>query len=202
MSRRALRPIVVLDLIMVLGMAAVLPGCGSGPTPPAPPCPAGLALSAAGLTRGQPVEETPGGGCLAARAAGGDIAAALRLGDFYAAQPGPLPLIDTNGREVHWYRLAGDLGSPLGAWRATQLIDTDEDRQVPNDALAYLFTAVKGGIPEAGDYLIEQWQNGRIDPGKLWGMRRWLNKPGPLPEAERTGIIAGLAEPADELEPE
>jgi hypothetical protein len=159
-------------------------------------------LSADGLARGIPVEATPGGHCLAARAEAGDPAAALRLGDFYSAQPGPLPLIDRNGREVHWYRLAGDLGSPLGAWQAAQLIDVDPDRQVPNDALSYIFTAIKGGIPEAGDYLVDQWQDGRVDPGKLWALRRWLGQPGPLSDERRNDIIAGLNLPADELEPE
>ena len=187
--------------IAVLTATMLVAGCASTPAQMVPTCPADVVLSAA-LGRGQAVEDTPGGRCLAQRAAAGDIAAALRLGDFYTAQPGPLPLIDRNGHEVHWYRLAGDLGSPIGAWHATQLIDTDRERQVPNDALSYLFTAVKGGLPEAGDYLVEQWQNGRIDPGKLWGLRRWLNQPGPLGDEARADIIAGLNEPADELEPE
>ena len=184
--------------IAALGLVSA---CSSAPPPAPPPCPANLVLSAA-LAQGQPVEATPGGRCLAQRATAGDIVAALRLGDFYTAQAGTLPLIDRNGREVHWYRLAADLGSPLGAWHATRLIDVDQDRQVPNDALAYLFTAIKGGIPEAGDYLVEQWQNGRVDPGKLWGMRRWLDRPGALPDEQRADIVAGLNEPADELEPE
>jgi hypothetical protein len=187
---------------LALAMVALVSGCGAQ-RPSAPPtCPANLVLSAGGLAQGIPVEATPGGHCLAARAELGDPAAALRLGDFYAAQPGPLPLIDRNGREVHWYRLAGDLGSPLGAWRAAQLIDLDHDRQVPNDALSYIFTAIKGGIPEAGDYLVDQWQDGRVDPGKLWGLRRWLGQPGTLSDERRNDIIAGLNLPADELEPE
>jgi len=186
---------------ILLAALAMLSGCSSVRSPAPPPCPAKLVLSAA-LSRGQPVEDTPGGRCLADRATAGDIAAALRLGQFYLAQPGPLPLIDRNGREVHWFRLAADHGSTQGAWQAVQLIDVDKDRQVPNDALAYLFTAVKGGIPEAGDYLIDQWQDGRIDPGKLWTLRRWLGQPGPLSDEARADIIAGLNQPADELEPE
>lgn len=186
---------------LVIAALGMLCSCTSAPPPVPQPCPANLVLSAA-LAQGQPVEDTPGGRCLADQATAGDIAAALRLGDFYTAQPGPLPLIDRNGREVHWYRLAGDLGSPLGAWRAMQLIDLDRDRQVPNDALAYLFTAIKGGIPESGDYLVEQWQNGRVDPGKLWAMRRWLGQPGALSAEDRADIISGLNQPADELEPE
>jgi hypothetical protein len=187
---------------LALGMAALVSGCGAQHAPAPPTCPAQLVLPADGLAQGIPVETTPGGRCLATRAEAGDAAAALRLGDFYAAQPGPLPLIDRNGREVHWYRLAGDLGSPLGAWQAAQLIDNDPDRQVPNDALAYIFTAIKGGIPEAGDYLVDQWQDGRVDPGKLWGLRRWLARPGPLSAERRKDIIDGLNLPADELEPE
>jgi sugar lactone lactonase YvrE len=38
----------------------------------------------------------------------GDVAAELRLGDFYHEQKGALPLIDTRGRQIHRYRLAAD----------------------------------------------------------------------------------------------
>jgi hypothetical protein len=181
------------------GLAALLAGCASAPAPAPPVCPAKAALSASAPVRGIPVESTPAGQCLALRAQAGDIAAALRLGDFYRTVPGTLPLIDRRGRQVHWYRLAADHGSPEGAWAAVQLIDVNRDIQVPNDALAYLFVAIKAGVPDAGDYLVDQWQDGRVDPGKLWGLRRWLARPGALPEAERAAIINGLNQPADEL---
>ena len=184
-----------------LGLIAALGSCATPPPAP-PPCPANIALSPADPVRGVPVEDTPGGQCLATRATRGDVAAMLRLGDFYSGLSDPVPLIDRHGRQVHWYRLAGDHGSPPGAWAAVALLDTDHDRQVPNDALAYLYTAIKGGIPAAGDYLVDQWQDGRVDPGKLWAMRRWLNRPGVLPEDQRTAIIAGLNAPPDELAPE
>ena len=148
-----------------------------------PPCAADIVLSADATKRGIPVEATPGGRCLAARAEAGDVAAQLRLGDFYHDAPGTMPLIDRRGH----------------AWAAVQLIDTNRDIQVPNDALAYLFVAVKAGIPEAGDYLVDQWQDGRIDPGKLWRLRRWLATPGVLPNDMRTAIIDGLNAPPDEL---
>jgi len=183
---------------LVLG-AMVLAGCASKPAPALPRCAPDAALSLLAPIHGVPVEATPAGQCLALRAQAGDIAAALRLGDFYRTLPGTLPLIDRRGRQVHWYRLAADRGSPAGAWAAVQLIDINRDIQVPNDALAYLFVALKAGIPEAGDYLIDQWQDGRVDPGKLWGLRRWLAKPGTLPDDERAAIIAGLNQPADEL---
>lgn len=185
-----------------LGAAIALSGCSAQHPPARPPCPAAVALSADAPHNGRPVEDTADGRCLAMEAEAGGIAAALQLGDFYRTMAGPLPLIDRNGREVHWYRLAGDHGSPIGAWQATRLIDLDHDRQVPNDALAYLFTAVKGRVPEAEDYLVDQWQAGRIDPGKLWTLRRWLDQPGALPAAERSAIIAGLNAPTDELAPE
>jgi hypothetical protein len=188
--------------LIALGAVAALAGC-TGERAPAPPvCPANPVLSAAAPARGVPVEDTPAGHCLATRATAGDIAAALRLGDFYSTLPGTMPLIDRRGRQVHWYRLAADEGSPLGAWRAARLIDTDPDRQVPNDALSYIFVALKADIPEAGDYLVDQWQAGRVDPGKLWALRRWLDRPGALPEDQRRDIIAGLNAPTDELEPE
>jgi hypothetical protein len=188
--------------LLALGALAAMAGCAREPAPNPPVCPANLVLSAADPARGVPVEDTPAGHCLAARAEAGDIAAALRLGDFYSTLPGTAPLIDRHGRQVHWYRLAGDRGSPLGAWHAARLIDIDRDRQVPNDALSYVFVALKGDIPEAGDYLVDQWQAGRVDPGKLWAMRRWLDRPGALPDDERKAIIAGLNAPTDELEPE
>lgn len=187
---------------LALGALALLPGCAHQPTPGPPPCPADLVLSAAAPAHGTPVEATPGGRCLAARAQAGDVAAALQLGDFYRTVPGTLPLIDRRGRQIHWYRLAADRGSAVGAWQAVQLIDINRDIQVPNDALAYLFVAIKAGIPEAGDYLIDQWQDGRVDPGKLWALRRWLARPGAIPEDQRRDIIAGLNAPADELEEE
>jgi len=192
----------IVRTLIALGALAALASCARE-RPPAPPaCPANLVLSAADPARGVPVEDTPAGHCLAARAAAGDITAALRLGDFYSALPGTVPLIDRRGRQVHWYRLAADRGSPLAAWRAARLIDTDPDRQVPNDALSYVFVALKGDIPEAGDYLVDQWQAGRVDPGKLWALRRWLDHPGTLPEDQRKDIIAGLNASTDELEPE
>ena len=185
----------------LIGLLA-LAGCTQAPPPPppSPPCAVGTSLPTAGLARGIPVEDTPGGHCLADRAEAGDNDAALRLGDFYRELPGILPLIDRKGHELHWYRLAGDRGSALGGWRAALLIDNDRDRQVPNDALAYVIAALKAGIPEAGDYLVDQWQDGRIDPGKLWSLRRWLNQPGALPADQRAEIIAGLNAPTDELE--
>lgn len=184
---------------LMTGLAALLAGCAASPAPAPPACPADLALSPAAPVHGVPVEDTPAGQCLALRAQAGDIAAALRLGDFYRTLPGTLPLIDRRGRQVHWYRLAADHGSPLGAWEAVQLIDINRDIQVPNDALAYLFVAIKAGIPQAGDYLVDQWQDGRVDPGKLWALRRWLAKPGHLPDDERAAILDGLNQPADEL---
>lgn len=191
-----------LKRVLVLGLFVLLCGCSEDRPPAAPLCPANLELSASAPSRGMPVEDTPAGQCLAARALAGDLTAAVRLGEFYSALPGTVPLIDRRGRQVHWYRLAADHGSPLGAWRASRLIDIDPDRQVPNDALSYLFVAVKGQVPEAGDYLVDQWQAGRIDPGKLWALRRWLGKPGALPDDQRTAMIAGLNAPTDELEPE
>ena len=181
--------------------ALVLVGCTRAPQPPASrPCLASTVLPADAPAHGIPVEQTPAGHCLADRAEAGDIDAALQLGDFYRELPGTLPLIDRKGHELHWYRLAADRGSPPGAWQAARLIDNDRDRQVPNDALAYVITALKGGIPDAGDYLVDQWQDGRIDPGKLWSLRRWLNQPGALPADQRADIIAGLNAPTDELE--
>jgi len=188
--------------LCVLGATALLIGCARQPAPVPPRCPAGLVLSVAAPAQGTPVEATPAGQCLAARATAGDVAAALRLGDFYRTAPGTLPLIDRRGRQIHWYRLAADRGSAVGAWQAVQLIDINRDIQVPNDALAYLFVAIKAGIPEAGDYLVDQWQDGRVDPGKLWALRRWLARPGAIPEDQRRDIIAGLNAPADELEEE
>jgi len=162
-------------------------------------CDAGAVLSADGPRRGIPVEQSPAGQCLSARAEAGDIAAALRLGNFYLGVPGTLPLMDRKGHELHWFRLAGDRGDATGAWQAVQLIDNDRDRQVPNDALAYLIVAIKGGIPEAGDYVVDQWQDGRIDPGKIWALRRWLDRPGALPADQRAAIINGLNAPPDDL---
>jgi hypothetical protein len=180
-----------------------LAGCAQQAPAPMPECRANLVLPAQAPAHGVPVEDTPAGRCLAARAKAGDVAAALRLGDFYSAIPGKLPLIDRNGRRVHWYRLAGDHASPTGAWHAVALLDVDHDRQVPNDALAYLITAIKGGIPEAGDYLMDQWEDGRVDPGKLWALRRWLAHPGALPADQARAIIAKLnTPPTDELAPE
>jgi len=183
-----------------LPLIALLAACGRSPAPPVPPpCPANLVLPASAPAQGIPVEDTPAGQCLAARASAGDVAAQLRLGDFYRDTPGTMPLIDRRGRQLHWYRMAADKGSPAGAWAAVQLIDINRDIQVPNDALAYLFVAVKAGIPEAGDYLVDQWQDGRIDPGKLYRLRQWLARPGALPEDQRQDIIAGLNAPVDEL---
>lgn len=172
----------------------LLAACAAPPAP-LPRCMPDAALDPAPPYRGVPVETTAAGRCLAARAQAGDSAASLALGDYYRALPGTLPLIDRNGREVHWYRLAADHGSAAGAWMATLLIDTDPDRQVPNDALAYLFEAVRGGIPEAGDRLIDQWQAGRIDPGKLWAFRRWLATDRTLDLAARAEIVRELAKP-------
>jgi hypothetical protein len=183
----------------LLAGCAVLAGCTAPAAPVPPPCTPPPVLSADAPARGIPVEATPGGQCLAARAEAGDVAAQLRLGDFYHDAPGTMPLIDRRGRQIHWYRMAADRGSPAGAWAAVQLIDINRDIQVPNDALSYLFVAVKAGIPEAGDYLVDQWQDGRIDPGKLWRLRRWLATPGVLPADQRAAIIAGLNAPADEL---
>ncbi len=185
--------------LLTLGACTALAGCAKPAAPVPPPCAADIVLSADATKRGIPVEATSGGRCLAARAEAGDVAAQLRLGDFYHDAPGTMPLIDRRGHQVHWYRLAADRGSPAGAWAAVQLIDTNRDIQVPNDALAYLFVAVKAGIPEAGDYLVDQWQDGRIDPGKLWRLRRWLATPGVLPNDMRTAIIDGLNAPPDEL---
>jgi len=177
-----------------------LSGCApSAKSPVLAACPTGAILSADAPRRGIPVEQTPAGKCLADHAEAGDIAAALRLGDFYLAVPGTLPLIDRKGHELHWFRLAADRGNATGAWQAAQLIDNDRDRQVPNDALAYIIVAIKGGIPEAGDYVVDQWQDGRIDPGKIWALRRWLDQPGILPADQRAAIIAGLNAPPDDL---
>jgi hypothetical protein len=170
--------------------AAMLWGCSPAAKPPAlARCAPDAVLSADAPRHGIPVEQTPAGRCLADHAEAGDIAAALKIGDFYLAVPGTLPLIDRKGHELHWFRLAADHGDPTGAWAAAQLIDNDRDRQVPNDALAYLIVAIKGGIPEAGDYIVDQWQDGR----------RWLDHPGVLPEDQRAAIIAGLNAPADDL---
>ena len=175
-------------------------GCSQTAAPVAPaPCPLHAALSAEAPAKGIAVETTNPGQCLAIRAEASDLTAALQLGDFYHDLPGTIPLIDRRGHQLHWYRVAANGGSPAGAWAAVRLIDTNHDIQVPNDALAYLFVAVKAGIPEAGDYLIDQWQDGRIDPGKLWRMRRWLDTPGALPAGQRDEIIAGLNAPADTL---
>ncbi|WP_428334338.1 hypothetical protein [Novosphingobium sp.] len=185
-----------------LGLIAVLTlwGCTPAAKAPAPgPCAPDAVLSADAPRRGIPVEQTPAGRCMADRAEAGDIAAGLKIGDFYLNVPGTLPLIDRKGHELHWFRLAGDHGDATGAWAAAQLIDNDRDRQVPNDALAYLIVAIKGGIPEAGDYIVDQWQDGRVDPGKIWALRRWLDQPGVLPEDQRVAIIAGLNAPADDL---
>jgi hypothetical protein len=187
-------------LPLVTPLAALLSACSDQPAPTAPPpCPADAVLSAAAPALGTPVEATPAGHCLSMRAEAGDVAAQLRLGDFYRDTPGTMPLIDRRGRQIHWYRMAADKGSPAGAWEAVQLIDINPDIQVPNDALAYLFVAVKAGIPDAGEYLTDQWQDGRIDPGKLYRLRQWLAKPGVLPEDQRRDIIDGLNAPADEL---
>ena len=190
---RSLAPIALLALA----------GCART-APPAPPeCPVGLALDAAAPLQGVPVETTAPGACLAARAEAGDVGAQIRLGDFYHALPGPLPLIDRRGRELHWYRLAADHGSPQAAWAAAQLIDRDMDLQVPNDALAYAITALKGGIEDADDFIVDEYQSGRIDPGKLWGLRRWMDTPGAISAARRQAILEGLAQPpGDELEEE
>jgi hypothetical protein len=185
--------------LLAFGAGLALTGCARQPVPVPPTCPAELALSPAAPASGIPVEMTPAGQCLATRAEAGDVSAQLRLGSFYHDLPGTMPMIDRRGRQLHWYRLAADRGSAPGAWAAVQLIDTNRDIQVPNDALSYLFVAVKAGIPEAGDYLVDQWQDGRIDPGKLWRLRRWLNTPGTLPTDQRTAILNGLNAPADEL---
>jgi hypothetical protein len=179
----------------------LLAGCSRAVAPPAPPpCPAAV-LSADAPRRGVPVEDTPAGQCLARRAEAGDIDAAMTLGDFYRTLPGTLPLIDRNGREVHWYRLAGNEGSPQGAWYAGRLIDTDVDVQVPNDALAYFIVAMKGGVPLAAPYLLTQWNEGRINPGKLWKLRRWLATTNTLPTDRRLAIIAALdTPPTEEME--
>ncbi len=192
MSRRCIAALVLFSTACTRGSPAPVP----------PTCAANAVLPVDPLRRGIPVEASPAGHCLATRAEAGDIAAALRLGDFYRQVPGTLPLIDRKGHELHWYRLAGDRGSPTAAWAAAQLIDNDRDRQVPNDALAYIFIALKGGVAEAGDYLVDQWQDGRVDPGKLWGLRRWLAQPGNLPADQRTALVKGLDAPADELMPE
>jgi hypothetical protein len=184
----------VLPLLLLAGCTRAV-----APTPP-PPCPAAT-LSAEAPRRGVPVEDTPAGRCLAHRAEAGDIDAALALGDFYRTLPGLLPLIDRNGREVHWYRLAADRGSPEGAWRAGLLIDTDVDVQVPNDALAYFIVALKGHVPLAAPYLVNQWDQGRINPGKLWKLRRWLATTNTLPTDRRLAIIAALdTPPTEEME--
>ncbi len=182
-------------------LAILAAGCTRA-LPPAPPvCPA-AALSEAAPRRGVPVEDTREGACLAARGLAGDTAAALQLGDFYDSLPATLPLIDRRGRELFWYRHAADHGSPQAAWSAAQLIDRDIDLQVPNDALAYAIFAFRHGIDEAGDFLVEQYQDGRIDPGKLWGLKRWMNTPGALSPERRKAMQEGFAKPADELEEE
>jgi hypothetical protein len=186
-------------LTIALCACSALSGCAQPAAPLPPQCAAAAMLSADAPAKGIPVEVTAAGRCLAARAEAGDIAAQLRLADFYHDAPGTMPLIDRRGHQLHWYRLAADRGSPTGAWAAVQLIDINRDIQVPNDALSYLFVAVKAGIPEAGDYLVDQWQDGRIDPGKLWRLRRWLATPGVLPADQRQAIITGLNAPADEL---
>ena len=177
-----------------------LGACSPGARPPAPqPCAPGVALAIDPLRHGIPVEATPAGKCLADHAEAGENPAAMQLGNFYLAVPGTLPLIDRKGHELHWFRLAADRGDAAGAWAAAQLIDNDRDRQVPNDALAYLIIAIKAGIPEAGDYIVDQWQDGRLDPGKIWSLRRWLARPGALPEDQRKAIIDGLNAPPDDL---
>lgn len=187
--------------VLLLLLAAVPAACAKAP-PAAPPfCPA-AGLDAAAPRRGVPIEVTPAGACLAARAQAGDAAAAVQLGDFYDSLPATLPLIDRRGRELHWYRLAADHGSPQAAWSAAQLIDRDIGLQVPNDALAYAIFAFRHGIDEAGDFLVEQYQDGRIDPGKLWSLKRWMDRPGALPPARRKAMLEGFAKPADELEEE
>ena len=183
-------------------LVTVLCVCGCAPgakTSTLSACPAGAILSADAPQHGIPVEQTPAGRCLSDHAEAGDRAAALRLGDFYLAVSGTLPLIDRKVHELHWFRLAADRGDATGAWQAAQLIDNDRDRQVPNDALAYIIVAIKGGIPEAGEYVVDQWQDGRIDPGKIWALRRWLNQPGMLPADQRADIITGLDAPPDDL---
>jgi len=92
----------------ILWVLLALGGCTPATkTAVLPTCAAGAVLSADAPRRGTPVEQTPAGQCLAAHAEAGDIAAALRLGDFYLAVPGTLPLIDRKGHELHWFRLAG-----------------------------------------------------------------------------------------------
>ena len=182
-------------------LAILAAGCSRALPPAPPPCTATM-LDEAAPRRGLPVEATPAGACLAARAMAGDMAAALRLGDFYDSLPATLPLIDRRGRELFWYRRAADHGSPQGAWSAAQLIDRDVDLQVPNDALAYAIFAFRHGIDEAGDFLVEQYQDGRIDPGKLWGLKRWMDRPGALSPERRKAMLDGFAKPADELEEE
>lgn len=182
-------------LLLALG------GCSRALPPAPPPCPA-AALDEAAPRRGVPIELTAAGACLAARGLAGDAAAALQLGDFYDSLPTTLPLIDRRGRELFWYRHAADRGSPQAAWSAAQLIDRDIGLQVPNDALAYAIFAFRHGIDDAGDFLVEQYQDGRIDPGKLWGLKRWMDTPGALPPARRKAMLDGFARPADELEEE
>lgn len=175
----------------------LLGGCGPMPmTAPSPPqCPA----LPTGAT---PVEATPAGACWAEAALAWDNDAALMLGDHYRALDGHAPRLDTRGRQIRWYRLAADRGSPRGAWEAAQLIDVDPEWQVPNDALAYAIFALEHGEPAAGDYLIDQWQAGRIERGKLYRLRQWLDRPSYLPPDERRTISEGLDAPADELESE
>ncbi|EGD58169.1 hypothetical protein Y88_0221 [Novosphingobium nitrogenifigens DSM 19370] len=198
MSTTRFRPITATGVLAPLLLGA----CHHPPHATPLSCDAHAPLAAEGLARGVPVETTPTGRCLAAMADAGDVAAELRLGDFYHEQKGALPLIDTRGRQIHWYRLAANRGSAQGAWQAARLIDKDPQWQVPNDALAYTFTAIKGGVPEAADYLIDQWQAGRIDAGKLYAFRRWLDRDKTLPADEKQEIVEGLDAPADELESE
>lgn len=149
----------------------------------------------------QPVESTKAGACLAARAQGGDATAALVLGDRYRLAPGPLPRIDRNGRQIHWYRLAANSGSALGAWRAAQVLDGRPDRLMPADALAYLTLAIRRQVPEAVDYLVAQWRDGRIDPDTVWTLQQWAGRPGNLPGALRARLVDGLGRAHRPLRP-
>lgn len=178
-----------------------LPGPASPARAGSTTCPDLPADAAIALDRGVALEDSPVGHCLAEAALHGNAQSALRIADTYHARSHVAPLLDVRGREIRWYHLAADLGSSRAAARLAELLDKDIEWQMPDIALSYAMTALRAGDPDAGDQIVQAWQDGRIAPEKLYGLRQWLDDPKAPAPALRQAVMAGLNATPDELEP-
>jgi TPR repeat protein len=161
-----------------------------------------MPLPVSELRLGQALEEMPAGKCLVAAAKRGDGSAAMRLADFYRENAANATYIDVFGREIEWYRRAAALGIARANLVLMRVYDRDISRQIPDTSLAYAITAIHLGVVGAAHAVARAYREGRIQAGKLYFLRQWLNGAEGRRLPERKELLDAFSQPAPSLRPE